>query len=92
MKKTFLLLTAVLLFSTVFLYAQSAQTRFENGKLLTAIEQLGSVRLNINDPLRFNSKTKSVYWAVNGGNRTINIYAYNLDHLIKINTSGRRGK
>jgi len=64
----------------------------ENGKLLTPIEQLGSIRLNINDPLRFNRTTKSVYWAVNGGNRTINIYAYNLEHLIKINTSGKKGK
>jgi len=62
----------------------------ENGKLLTSIDQLGSVRLNINDVLRFNRTTRSVCWAVNGGPRTINIYAYNLDHLIKIDTSGKK--
>jgi len=56
--------------------ATYAVTINENGKLLTPIEQLGSVRLNINDTLRYNKKNKSVYWAVNSANREISIYFF----------------
>ena len=54
----------------------------ENGKLLKPIIRLGYVRLNINDPLRYNKKTGNVYWAVDAGNTGIDIYAFNPDKPI----------
>jgi len=48
----------------------------EKMKPVTSIEQVGKVRLNNNDVLRYSKVTKKVYWAVNSGKRTINIYTF----------------
>jgi len=48
----------------------------EQGKLTTSIDEIGTVRLNNNDVLRYSKITKKVYWAINIGNRTINTYAF----------------
>jgi hypothetical protein len=60
----------------------------ESGKLLTPIKQVGNVRLNSNDSLRYSRITGNVFWAVNSGTRNITIYSFNPDNLIGIKPSG----
>jgi hypothetical protein len=47
----------------------------ENGKMLSEVQELKRVRLNMNDVLRYNSKNGKVYWAINDSNRSITVYA-----------------
>jgi hypothetical protein len=50
----------------------------ENGKQLTEAKQMpAGIRLNMNDVLRFNKSTGSVYWAVNAGSKGFALYAFN---------------
>jgi len=51
----------------------------DKGNRLVPIKEVGNVRLNINDTLRYNIINGNVYWAVNSGNRQIKIYAFNPD-------------
>jgi len=47
-----------------------------NGNRLAQIREIGNVRLNINDTLRYNSATGTVFWAVNSGNNSIITYSF----------------
>jgi hypothetical protein len=47
----------------------------ENGKILSGIQELKGVRLNMNDVFRYNPKNGKVYWAINNSNRSITLYA-----------------
>jgi hypothetical protein len=56
----------------------------ENGKLVTPIKKINTVRLNINDTLRYSKITGNVYWAVNQKGGSIAVYAFNPDKPIKV--------
>lgn len=56
----------------------------ENGKMLTPVKNIGSLRLNYNDTLRYNKTTGDVFWAINSDERTINIFAFNPDSPVNI--------
>ena len=47
----------------------------ESGNLLGDMVELPGIRLNINDALRYNRHNGKVYWAVNDGNKSIIVYA-----------------
>lgn len=52
----------------------------ENGKTLSEIQELKGVRLNMNDVLRYNPKNGKVYWAINNSNKSITIYALDINN------------
>ena len=47
----------------------------EEGKAMSEVKEFKDIRLNINDTLRYNPKTGKVYWAINGSNKAIVIFA-----------------
>ena len=47
----------------------------ENGKILSEIQELKGIRLNINDVFRYNPKNGKVYWAINNNSKSITVYA-----------------
>lgn len=47
----------------------------EEGKAVSEVKEFKGIRLNINDTLRYNPKTKKVYWAINSTNKAIVIFA-----------------
>ena len=47
----------------------------DQGNLLTDIEELPGIRLNMGDLLRYNRNNGKVYWAINDSNKSITVYA-----------------
>jgi len=50
----------------------------ENGKILKDIGTLGTIRLNMNDVLRYNKQNGKAYWAINDSSRSITLYALDI--------------
>jgi hypothetical protein len=47
----------------------------EKGEAVSDVQELGGIRLNINDTLRYNPHNKKVYWAINDSDTSITVYA-----------------
>jgi len=47
----------------------------ENGEAVCDVTELEGIRLNINDTLRYNSHNGKAYWAINGTDNSITVYA-----------------
>jgi hypothetical protein len=47
----------------------------ETGKILSEVQELKDIRLNMNDVLRYDSKNGKVYWAINDSSKSITVYA-----------------
>jgi hypothetical protein len=47
----------------------------ESGEAVSDVQELEGIRLNINDTLRYNPHNKKVYWAINDSEKSITVYA-----------------
>ena len=53
----------------------------ENGDPVSEVKELKGIRLNINDTLRYNPKNKKAYWAINGSDSSIIVFALDVQSL-----------
>jgi len=54
-----------------------------NGDPVSEVRELKDIRLNINDTLRYNPINKKVYWAINGSESSIIVFALDVQSLLK---------
>jgi hypothetical protein len=51
----------------------------EKGGVISDVQELAGIRLNINDTLRYNPLNGKVYWAINDSAASITVYALDVD-------------